>query len=503
MITIKTFNKYSKITTHHETMFFGIDFGTTYSLIATVILNEIIIISDDKNRVLLPSVVNYGSSKPIIGWAAQNMTINDPVNTITSIKRLIGLSLKEIKKLYPHLPYNFKNNKNNNVSFITNNDIINTVDISSQIFNILKDRVISLFNTKIGGVVITVPANFNDMQRQEIKKSAQLVDLNVLRLLNEPTAAAIAYGLHLKNKGTIAIYDFGGGTFDISILNLDKRIFEVLSTSGSANLGGDDIDYLLYNYIKNKIIPFDIYNLSSDKKLLNLSRSIKIELSYRHYVTATFKSHNFCITRMEFNNVIRPIILKTLNICKDALNIAKISINNINHVILVGGSTYIPIVRHYVKKFFKQLPLYSINPDQVVVIGAAIQANMLTKKNKINNIILLDVVSQSLGIEIMGNMVEKIIFKNTKIPISQTREFTTFKDKQKSILIHILQGEKNLVNECKSLSKFILKDIPEKPAGKIIVIVKFQIDVNGLLSVTAKIKSTKIKKNITVNPIIN
>ncbi|XBC38191.1 MAG: Fe-S protein assembly chaperone HscA [Buchnera aphidicola (Floraphis meitanensis)] len=504
MITIKKINKNSKKNIHNtinDSISFGIDFGTTYSLIATTISKETTIISDEENRILLPSIVNYSHSKPIVGWPAKNMVISDPINTITSIKRLIGHSLEEIKKLYPHLPYHFKKNKNNTVSFIINNHIISTINVSNQIFNKLKKRAVSLFNKKINGVVITVPANFNDIQRQEIKKSAELSGLNVLRLINEPTAAAIAYGLQLKEKGIIAIYDLGGGTFDISILNLDNNIFEVLSTSGSTNLGGDDIDYLLFNYIKNKIIPFQLNDISSEKELLNLAQSIKIQLSSKYYVTAAFKSHNFCITRMEFNNIIQPIISETLIICRNSLKAAKISINNVNFIVLVGGSTYIPAIRQHVTKYFKKSPLFSINPEQVVVVGAAIQANMLTKENKKNNIILLDVIPLSLGIEIMGNMVEKIIFKNTKLPISQTRQFTTFKDKQKSILIHILQGEGNLVHDCQSLSKFVLTEIPEKPAGKIIIIVKFQIDVSGLLTVTAKIKSTKIKKNILVNPI--
>ncbi|XBC41786.1 MAG: Fe-S protein assembly chaperone HscA [Buchnera aphidicola (Kaburagia rhusicola rhusicola)] len=498
MITIRNCNKNSKINIDNSTMSFGIDFGTTYSLIATTILDDIIIISDEKNRVLLPSIVNYNDVKPIVGWEAQKMIISDPINTITSIKRLIGRPLKEIKTLYPYLPYNFKNDKNNIVSFIINNTIIKTVDVSSQIFKTLKKRINSIFNKKISGIVITVPAHFNDIQRQEIKTSAQLAHLNVLRLLNEPTAAAIAYGLHLNKKGTIAIYDLGGGTFDISILNLNENIFEVLSTSGNTNLGGEDIDYALLNYIKNKIISFHSEDISLNKELLHLAQSIKIQLSSKHYVTATFKSHNFCITRMEFNNIIQPIVLKTLAICKHTLKAANTLVENIDHIILVGGSTYIPTIRQHVMKYFKKTPLFSINPDQVVAIGAAIQANMLTQKNKKNNVILLDVVPLSLGIEVMGNVVEKIIFKNTKIPISQTREFTTFKDKQKSILIHILQGEKNLVKDCESLSKFVLTGIPEKPAGKIIIIVKFQIDVDGLLSVTAKIKSTNIEKNILI-----
>ncbi|QCI23551.1 Hsp70 family protein [Buchnera aphidicola] len=501
MITIKRINKNSQkfITQENDIISFGIDFGTTYSLIATANLTDVAIISDSKNRALLPSIVNYSFSKPIVGWKARNMSVNDPINTITSIKRFIGSSLKEIKKLYPDLPYNFKSNTSDTVEFIINNTVLNTIDISSQIFNTLKNRIITLFGQKINRVVITVPANFNDTQRQEIKKSAQLANLNVLRLLNEPTAAAIAYGLHLKKKGIIAIYDLGGGTFDISILNLHNRVFEVLSTSGSMNLGGDDIDYLLLKYIKNKIIPLHSDDLSLQKELLNLAQSIKIQLSFKHYVTTIFKSHSFCITRMEFNNVIQPIVLKTLNICKHVIHDAKISIENIDHVILVGGSTYIPIIRQRVMEYFKKNPLFSINPDEVVVAGSAIQANMLTKKNKVNNIILLDVISQSLGIEVMGNIVEKIIYKNTKIPISQTREFTTFKDNQKSILIHIVQGEESSVFKCKSLSRFVLKNIPEKPAGKVIVIVKFQIDVDGLLSITAKIKSTKIEQKIFID----
>ncbi|XBC40254.1 MAG: Fe-S protein assembly chaperone HscA [Buchnera aphidicola (Nurudea ibofushi)] len=484
----------------NSTISFGIDFGTTYSLIATTISQNVFIISDNKNRALLPSVVNYSNfSKPIVGWNAKKLITSDPINTITSVKRLIGRSLKEIKELFPNLPYNFKNNKDNTISFIINNSLISTSEISSKILNELKNRVMSVYKQEISGVVITVPAHFNDIQRQEIKKSAQLINLNVLRLLNEPTAAAIAYGLHLKKKGIFVIYDLGGGTFDVSILNLSKNVFEVLSTSGSTNLGGDDIDYLLSNYINSKVLSLNSKNISTQIGLLDLAKKIKIKLSSEYYVKTVFKSYSFCITRMEFNNIIKPIILKTLKICKNALQDAKVSIENIDHVILVGGSTYIPIIQNDVMKYFKKLPLHSINPDQVVAVGASIQADMLTKKNKKNNIILLDVVPLSLGIEIIGNIVEKVIFRNTKIPIAQTREFTTFKDNQKSILIHVLQGEETLVKNCKSLSKFVLKDIPQKLAGKIIVLVTFQIDVDGLLSITAKIKSTKIEKSICIN----
>ncbi|XBC44373.1 MAG: Hsp70 family protein [Buchnera aphidicola (Schlechtendalia peitan)] len=500
MITIKIANN-TKIKKNSNITSFGIDFGTTYSLITTTILQNIIIISDDKNRVLLPSIVNYSSSKPITGWHAQNLIENDPINTITSVKRLIGKSLEEIKQLFPYLPYKFHKNEDNTISFIINNSLISPVNVSSQIFIALKNRAITLFKKEINKVVITVPSHFNDLQRQKIKKAAKIADLSVLRLLNEPTSAAIAYGLHLQKKGIIAIYDLGGGTFDISILNINNNIFEVLSTSGSTNLGGDDIDYLLLRYISNKIKSLNLNDLSLHKKLLDFAKFIKIQLSFKHYISTQFQSHNFYITRKEFNIIIKPIVLKTLNICKNALKSANILIDDVNFIILVGGSTYIPFIRQYVMEYFKKPPLYSINPDQVVAIGAAIQANMLTKKNKKNNILLLDVVSLSLGIEVMGNIVEKIIFKNTKIPISQTREFTTFKDKQKSILIHVLQGEEKLVKNCQSLSKFVLSNIPEKPAGEVIVVVTFQIDIDGLLSITAKIKSTDIKKSISINSV--
>lgn len=501
MTIIKKIKYNSKKNINKKTMYFGIDFGTTYSLIATTFLKNILIITDKENRELLPSIVNYSFPRPVVGWNAKNKILYDPANTITSVKRLIGLSLKEIKQLYPYLPYNFKEIEKKNVSFVVKNSTINVIDVSSQIFRILKRRVVSLFKKDIEGVVITVPAHFNDIQRHNIKKIAQLENLHVLRLLNEPTAAAIAYGMHLKNKGIIIIYDLGGGTFDVSILSLNKHVFEVLSTAGSTHLGGDDIDYLLLNYIKNKFLSFNSNDFLLEQELLNLAKTIKIKLSFENCVSVKFKSQKLQITQVEFNNLIQPIIVKTLNICQSALKSANISIKNVDHVILVGGSTYIPIIRRYVEEYFKQSSLFSINPDQVVAVGAAIQANMLTQKNTKNNILLLDVVPLSLGIEIMGGVVEKIIFKNTKIPISQTREFTTFKDNQESILIHVLQGEENTVKKCKSLFKFVLSNIPKKPAGKTIVIVKFQIDVNGILSIIAKIKSTNIKKKISINSI--
>ncbi|XBC39744.1 MAG: Fe-S protein assembly chaperone HscA [Buchnera aphidicola (Chaetogeoica yunlongensis)] len=502
MITLNKINKKNNTFKKISELSIGIDFGTTYSLVSTVIKNNVYIITDKYNRALLPSIVNYSiPNKTLVGWQAENMVINDPINTIISVKRLIGYSYTEIKKLYPNLPYHLKNNTNNTLSFITNNGKKNIVEVCSQIFMTLRNRVISTFNQEFKNTVITVPAHFDEKQRQEIKKSAELCKLNVIRLINEPTAAAISYGLYSKKNKTIAVYDLGGGTFDISILKLHEGIFEVLATSGNIHLGGDDFDQLLIDYIlkKTNLLNTEINNFTQ-RKLLHLAKSIKIKLTSIDCIKFQLNDQKFYkITRLEFNSIIEPLILKTLRICQKVLHDANIDLKNIEEIILVGGSTYIPILRKKIADFFQKEPLSSINPDQVVVAGAAIQANMLTCNNNKNNFILLDVVSLSLGIEVIGETVEKIILKNTKLPTSKTKIFTTFKDGQKTILIHVVQGEKELVKDCRSLSRFVLKNIPSKPAGKIIIVVNFQIDVNGLLSVMAKIKSTKIKQKITVN----
>lgn len=482
----------------NKKLFLGIDLGTTYSLVATVRKNNVIFLLDDKKRCLFPSIVSYEKNKILIGREVKKNITKNYSNNITSVKRLIGRSIDFIRHRFPTLPYIIKDNKKNGILLHTDYGFVTPIDISSEILKNLKQRAECFFNQKIHASIITVPAYFNNIQREATKKAALLSKIKLIRLLNEPTAAAIAYGLQKKTQGIIVVYDLGGGTFDLSILKVNKGIFEVLATGGDSNLGGDDFDILLSDYIYKKSNLLNTYNNFFRLSLLKIAKSIKLKLTYKNQVEVNFFNWKGSITRSEFNLTIRCLIERTLFICSNLLRELELSVEHIQDIIMVGGSTRIPFIHEQVAHFFNKKLLTSINPDQVVAMGAAIQANMLFNNSQNNKTVLLDVTPFSLGIEVMGGFVEKIIFRNTTIPTSKTKEFTTAKDNQTVILIHILQGEGELVNECISLSRFVLKDIPPKKSGIARILVTFQIDADGLINIKALERNSQKEKNIQI-----
>ncbi|WP_295165100.1 Fe-S protein assembly chaperone HscA [uncultured Buchnera sp.] len=485
---------------NNKKLLLGIDLGTTYSLVATVRKDNIILLPDQKKRYLLPSVVHYKKNEILVGWEALEKIIKDPSNTISSAKRFLGRSINFVKNKLPFVPYLIEEDTNEGIFFHTNFGKVTPVDVSSHILKFLKKRAVFLFNQEIDASIITVPAYFNDLQKKETKKAALLSKINLIRLLNEPTAAALAYGLQKQKKGIVIIYDLGGGTFDISILHLNKGIFEVLATSGDSNLGGDDFDYALAKYIYKKSNVLNKCDEFFQSSLIEVAKSTKLKLTKYEKVEVRFFNWKGYITRDEFDLIIISYVKKTLLICSNLIQEINLSFEKIEEVIMVGGSTRVPLVYLEVSKFFKKIPLNSINPDQVVAIGAAMHVNMLVNTQNVKNkTILLDVIPLSLGIEVMGGFVEKIISRNTSVPTSKTMEFTTYKDNQTSILIHILQGERELVKECISLSYFVLKDIQPQKAGLARILVTFQVDTDGLINVKVLEKYSNKEKNITID----